>query len=289
MKVIRPAWRKLKVRSMVAIGRVIDNPIKVQSSTIQYKFSNIIRTRTETRRYETRRRRVKTLIASFTGVERSKDAFFPDGGCCVKRKQEDNAVTGSPRESFVHREVLGYFSDNGLDPVSSLALDHSHVPVLSTTIQSPRDGTNAFPILILRIGKCLSSLLRVPERGQTRIVAWEPRRTFHLSSILSLQVGEVWAAHADPALRARALLWMARCMAESATTLIRVVLFSESIWVMVKLRRIGVQRIFARDSELGKRFFDTRDKHFFILSPLEMFLNPCKGRGLFSDMENFVY
>lgn len=54
----------------------------------------------------------------------------------------------------------------------------------------------------------------------------------------------------------------------------------------MKLRRIGVQGIFARDSELGERFFtqsfivvysstikfrlDTPDKHFLIFSPLKM-------------------
>lgn len=141
---------------------MIDNPIKVRLSIIYNTWRGgregrgKYNSRTRLATYETRRQRVKTLIAFFTDVERSKDAFFPPfllplssffpfffssrGGCVAERKQEDNAVTGSsPRLSLVFKEILDYFSDIGSTqfPISSI---HSHVPVACSNPQW--DGTS---------------------------------------------------------------------------------------------------------------------------------------------------
>lgn len=142
---------------------MIDNPIKVRLSIIYNTWERRGGYNSRTRSassYETRRQRVKTLIAFFTDVERSKDSFFSSllsffflflssffpfssrGGCVAERKQEDNAVTGSSSPSTISRgfkEILDYFSDIGSTqfPISSI---HSHVPVARSNPR--RDGTS---------------------------------------------------------------------------------------------------------------------------------------------------
>lgn len=195
---------------------MIDNPIKVRLSIIYNTWregggGGGYNSRTRLATYETRRQRVKTLIAFFTDVERSKDAlffffpffsffffffyfffvffFFIAWNGCVEREQGDNAVTdsSSPRSiSRISRRFSIIFLTSARPSFSPPR------SILTLLVPIPDLGWNerAFPILIPQ--RCppppppLRSL-----HGQTRSRVGAKNFPPPVLDLISLRVGEV--------------------------------------------------------------------------------------------------